>query len=378
MRNLNDLSDLIYRIYDTVGNGSDAWRKVLDELFRLTHAHMGSVMRFNNGGTESILMGCGEHAQQDYLDYFIERDPWVAISHSYQVRGGEAIEASHELVPDSTFHTTEFYHDFARKVGYGYGFGIAIDGGEGSKTVISGVRDSHPFSEEEFAWLSLLRPHLRQALRLGRTVNEARVGRASLLQCIDQLHRGILLTDGFGKVIAANRAAERMTSCGDGLSIVEGRLRTRLARDTDKIQALLSGVVHTNSGGGTVFIVRSEGRKPWVITVTRFANFAQQGLGCLVITDPEAALSPDEDVVSQLYGFTPAETRLSRLVVNGDRLDAAATKLGITMNTVRTHLKRMLSKAGVRSQAELVAALSRIPPKAATADCSADQPQSSL
>ena len=58
-----------------------------------------------------------------------------------------------------------------------------------------------------------------------------------------------------------------------------------------------------------------------------------------------------------VYGITPAQVRLARLIVAGDDLVNAAARLGVSVNTTRTHLQRMFEKTGVRSQPALVRAL---------------------
>jgi DNA-binding CsgD family transcriptional regulator len=57
------------------------------------------------------------------------------------------------------------------------------------------------------------------------------------------------------------------------------------------------------------------------------------------------------------YRMTVAEVRLAELLMDGMTPTAAAEKLEISIHTVRTYLKRLYNKAGVRAQAGLVRAL---------------------
>ncbi len=56
----------------------------------------------------------------------------------------------------------------------------------------------------------------------------------------------------------------------------------------------------------------------------------------------------------QLYQLTQAESQVARHLFTGEPLGAVAQVLGIAIGTARTHVKRILSKCEVRSQAELV------------------------
>ena len=76
---------------------------------------------------------------------------------------------------------------------------------------------------------------------------------------------------------------------------------------------------------------------------------------CPVGTSPEARRSK----LLNSFDFTPAETKLVELLLDGRRPQTAAVELGITIHTVRTYLKRLYRKVGVRSQTTLVCALNR-------------------
>ena len=58
-----------------------------------------------------------------------------------------------------------------------------------------------------------------------------------------------------------------------------------------------------------------------------------------------------------VYGLSPGQLRLAKMVVEGHDLADAARGLGISVNTARTHLQRMFDKTGVRSQPALVRVL---------------------
>jgi DNA-binding CsgD family transcriptional regulator len=85
----------------------------------------------------------------------------------------------------------------------------------------------------------------------------------------------------------------------------------------------------------------------------------------VIVEDGKALVSLDdaETVASQIssaqetFGLSPAQVRLAALIVDGHDLGAAAEMLGVSVNTVRTQLKRIFEKTGVRSQPALVRAL---------------------
>ena len=55
------------------------------------------------------------------------------------------------------------------------------------------------------------------------------------------------------------------------------------------------------------------------------------------------------------YDLTPHETRILKLLVEGHNYKTAATELGVTVNTVSFHLKKIYEKLQVHSKSEAVA-----------------------
>jgi DNA-binding CsgD family transcriptional regulator len=58
--------------------------------------------------------------------------------------------------------------------------------------------------------------------------------------------------------------------------------------------------------------------------------------------------------LARVFGLTKAETRLAEALVSGETTRAYSQAQGVSINTVYTHLKSLLSKTGVSRQAELV------------------------
>jgi DNA-binding CsgD family transcriptional regulator/pimeloyl-ACP methyl ester carboxylesterase len=66
------------------------------------------------------------------------------------------------------------------------------------------------------------------------------------------------------------------------------------------------------------------------------------------------------DRLEQAYGMTPSECEICRLVFQLRDLDEVAERRGVSIDTVRTQLKRIFGKLGVHSKAELVKLLAMI------------------
>jgi DNA-binding CsgD family transcriptional regulator len=74
----------------------------------------------------------------------------------------------------------------------------------------------------------------------------------------------------------------------------------------------------------------------------------------LVAFDEPGVKAAQLERARTLFGLSPGQMRLSRLIMQGQELATAAEHLGVTVNTARTQLNRIFEKTGVHSQAALV------------------------
>jgi DNA-binding CsgD family transcriptional regulator len=82
-------------------------------------------------------------------------------------------------------------------------------------------------------------------------------------------------------------------------------------------------------------------------------------VAAVYIIDPRLPQQIDLENLAVLFEFTQAEASLAARLANGRTLHEAAVEVGVSMNTIRTHLKHALEKSGCRRQAELVALVIR-------------------
>jgi DNA-binding CsgD family transcriptional regulator len=60
------------------------------------------------------------------------------------------------------------------------------------------------------------------------------------------------------------------------------------------------------------------------------------------------------EVLQQLFGLTAREAAVLRALVQGETLPQTAQRLGIKLQTVKTHLQHIMQTMGAARQAELV------------------------
>lgn len=111
-------------------------------------------------------------------------------------------------------------------------------------------------------------------------------------------------------------------------------------------------------GEGVLKIPRPSGKPDYIVWTTSMINGnADSSYSLITIFDPGRREEMQRAMLASIFNFTPAEVRLADQVILGCSPRQAAENLGVTIHTVRTYLKRLYHKAGVRTQAALVRAL---------------------
>ena len=72
------------------------------------------------------------------------------------------------------------------------------------------------------------------------------------------------------------------------------------------------------------------------------------------VTDLEAGVSLPQQKLRDLFGLTPAETRLALAIFEGLAPREAAERFAVSPHTVHAQLARIFEKTGVSRQADLV------------------------
>ena len=164
-----------------------------------------------------------------------------------------------------------------------------------------------------------------------------------------------------GRVMLLNRGAEAVVREGDCLRLSNDRLLAAVARENRKLQQLLSDAVGMGFGpeqSSAMLLERTSGKKAMRVTTTRFVstiNGSSMALAALVfVSDPEGVPRSRATLMRWMYGLTPAEARVADLLLQGFDAGEAATRLGLTLGTVRLQTKRVMAKTGTRRQAELM------------------------
>jgi DNA-binding CsgD family transcriptional regulator len=160
-----------------------------------------------------------------------------------------------------------------------------------------------------------------------------------------------------------NAAASSLVSKAEGLVVDSAGLRAARSDDTARLRALIGGASETSAhralhSGGVMRVSRPDGKPPLEILVSPLHladdwQFIERAVAAVFVTDPSLA-PPTADVLIRLYALTPSEAKVFATIASGASAKQAADELGVSYNTLKTHLRHIFTKTDTRSQGELV------------------------
>ena len=135
----------------------------------------------------------------------------------------------------------------------------------------------------------------------------------------------------------------------------EAGLQTRILAALDMLKTSLPPAV-MNRGLKATPLGEDDFGKPhycWVFA----------GEDCVVVTfDDEPKMIERLELAADVFALSPAQTALLKMLADGGNIADAAEGLGVSVNTVRTQLRRIFEKTGARDQAELISMALKVDP----------------
>jgi len=79
------------------------------------------------------------------------------------------------------------------------------------------------------------------------------------------------------------------------------------------------------------------------------------------IIDPTQRSRPAKEILIALFGLTPAECRVAMLLADGKSATEIASTLGVTRNTLKSHVAKIYAKTGTSRQSQVARLLLKLP-----------------
>lgn len=369
--NLLSLIELIYSAVDDVA----LWPVVLDQIAEAMQGEETLIWtNFADSGATDILCltRMDPVAMVPYAEYYSSVN--VLAERCDRMYQDGKVRYSHRAVPDVEFETTEFYNDYFKPNGMHYSLGLRVQVGDQPPPYLACMRPKHkgPFENAEGTVLETLMPHLQRALKLHLQFTQLRSNVDGLESALDAFDHAVFGLDGMGRVVFSNLHAEDIVRSGDGIRLFNGWLTATRPEENGRLQSQLADAVATGtaggvSAGGSLLLSRKSGNPPLRLTVTPFLSRLLGGYGQLAalvfVSDLARTPLSRSSILRSLYRLTPAECRIADLLADGHDANGAAVQIGITLETARFHVKRVLAKTNTHRQPQLMRLMLSLPGK---------------
>jgi DNA-binding CsgD family transcriptional regulator/PAS domain-containing protein len=350
--------ELIGDIYECVLEPG-GWPAVLGRICATAGGAAAWIAVHYPGQVRSIYeieVGTDPEQQRRLRTHYVAASPFIGAVHHVRVSDVISVE---DVVDYDEFLAGRFYQEWA--------------GPQGWPDLIMGVltRDG-----ERFTWLGLclrerarpehkarvaaILPHLERAIRISDLLEQRTAQAADLTALADSLTTGLILVDGDLRVRGINPAAERLLRSAGAMSVAAGRLHP----PRNEAGARLAEAVRrcadrtADAGGASVVLDGPAGEVGLLVHVLPLsrprANRDQAAVAALFLTNQSAPAPPPIEAFVDHFGLTPSETRVLLGLLDGRSPGAIAAVQGVSIATVRTHLRRLYDKTSTAGQADLV------------------------
>jgi DNA-binding CsgD family transcriptional regulator/PAS domain-containing protein len=291
-------------------------------------------------------------------------NPWATAKNMHLWTPG-AVMDGRDVINDEDMLKTEFYNDFLRPQGFFSALGGSISASPTGNAFITAARPRSVDSDIGRELLKTLMPHLQCAMRLHKRIANLEASVYALVDTLDYLPGGVIIADADSRVLVMNRAAETILARNRGLRNGPDGLFASEKNESAPLRKMIAQAVAAREGALAapvpLALARPGASRPLQVVIAplpaQTSGTRGQPAAILFISDPDDNQGANVELLQSAFSLTNAEAALAAALMQGKTLDEVAAASGVTVATVRTHLKRLFSKTATRRQSELVGLL---------------------
>lgn len=354
---------LIALIYQGVEE-KQPWFAFVDALAESVQAHDASLLIYSKRWGRFYY-----HVTSDRHFYWTEKTLLAVMDASYMM----AIDAPTPMtesewgrIPD--FYESTLFKQFLAPIGVTHI--LMHDARNDDSVVVRFVTTrsdkQKSFGAAERGLMERLAPHLKQATLLRERLQRHALLEETLQDMIVRMGVGCIVLDSQRRVVACNALARAQLEGDRDLQIEDDRLQLRGDGETSALdqaieaalqahsqQAAFAPVtVNWHSGGLELIIKAVPARAP-------SRSDSEPAAMLLFQSGGENFTGAEETLLREKYGLSKSEASLGVLLARGHTLGEAAVLRGVSLNTIKTHLRSMYEKLGLHRRSQLISLLSQ-------------------
>jgi DNA-binding CsgD family transcriptional regulator len=202
-------------------------------------------------------------------------------------------------------------------------------------------------------------PHVRAAARTMMALGDRAAG--VLAESLGGIEIAAFVCDGDGRVHAASAPADMLVETNRWLMVRRNHLHACAERDRLRLAAAIQRAATTHDAApphGLVLSSHPSGER-MLLEITRLPGETMMRSGrVLIVAHPPKTVTPRIESHAQLlFDLTATEASVVGKLMTGQPAAAIALERGVSIGTIRTHIRHIFEKTGASSQIELVAKL---------------------
>jgi DNA-binding CsgD family transcriptional regulator len=270
------------------------------------------------------------------------------------------------LIDRGTYVSSPIYNEYLHPLDLERLMAVLPHNSSGARIIVSVNRPSRAgaFKQCEREFLQRLVPHLQRALIMSAKLAKAGISERLSEEVMTRMHFGVVLLGAGGSVISANPVAEALLRDGDALTQSNGRLGAVERGINDQLQRSIAkaeqvGAKTVQKAADTVVCPRPGSPSSLCLLIAPLpaepiVPHGSAPLTVVFIFNESTRPTIDPKNLSFIYGISWAEARVAAKLAEGHNLAQIAQLFSLSIETVRTHVKHLLTKLNCGSQAALI------------------------
>lgn len=363
--NSAQIMDFIGEIYEASYNPGH-WDKVVGDLCRLLNARSGGIFMDDHEcrirgmigahGLPSAVKAAYRFGMSKY-DLTFQLQQREPIGGARQIINSREIQGEHPL----------YYRIILKPNDIGFLAAMNVYNDDEWHVGIGLHRSfqAAPFSSQDCMLLHTLYPHFKRALRIHKEFHRLRTRQEMLQSSLGRFMIGVIIIGPDGMVSYSNPVAEAILSQHQALAIDnQGRLQAYYSQENQRLQTLVAQLsiadrqdVNTrNRAIGLNHPDRVHGLNLMLVPLDESLTGEPQPAGSvsLYLCDPDSTFNLPVEALRSIYDMTPAEAGVAIALVNGQSPSQISEHHGVSVDTVRSQLKSIYHKMGVKKQQDVI------------------------
>ncbi len=180
----------------------------------------------------------------------------------------------------------------------------------------------------------------------------------TLCVAFDQLGVAVLVLSAGGRVLFANRQAKAMLEKGRPVRLMDGCLHGKDRAASEELKRAIESISRSGEEveDQELCLAQSTAGQEGAIGYLRLLPSVTAGepVMALFITETGQTNQYGIDALAEAYGLSKAETRILKNLIEAQSPAEVATRLHISVSTVKSHIRKIFHKTNTSRQAELL------------------------